>query len=596
MPIHILPAELASKIAAGEVIERPASVVKELVENSIDAHAREIKLEARGGGQRLIRVMDDGDGIPGDQVALAFERHATSKLDQIDDLQRLTTLGFRGEALPSIAAVSRVTLITHARGENAGTLIRVDGGRILAQQPHGSPVGTIVTVEDLFQHVPARLKFLKAVSTEAAQIAELTGAFAMAYPHLRFLLLNEGRLTFQTSGTGKLLDVLVKIFGAEVARQMIPIGAEGGPANGGRPDARPEAGIKVTGYVSPPAVNRSTRKYVYIYVNGRWIEDRSIAHAIIEAYHTLLMVGRFPIAVVHVTVPPDMVDVNVHPTKGQVRFRETNEIYHAVQRVVRGALVSYAPVPSVHPAPLRPRDGDLGPPLFLDGSLAPALPHDGPFTAAPAGSGPASAAAPSLAPVDSGANRLPMLRVLGQLGSTYILAEGPDGMYVIDQHAAHERVLFERLKGERGRSQVLSQTLLDPVTVTLTPVQFAVYQRESAGLRECGLQIEEFGGQSVLVRALPVLLKQNDPRRVLAEVLDDLGEGNAPFERAAEERLITSICKSAAIKGGQVLSLDEMRELIRQLEQTSSPRTCPHGRPTVVRFDLSLLEREFGRK
>ena len=309
MPIEILPDELASKIAAGEVIERPASVVKELIENSIDAHAQEIKLEVRGGGQRLIRVMDDGDGIPSDQVALAFARHATSKLRSIDDLSRLDTLGFRGEALPSIASVARVTLITRARDEQVGSFIRIDGGRILEHHPHGAPVGSVITVEDLFEHVPARLKFLKAATTESAQIAELIGAYAMAYPHLRFSLVTDGRLAFQTAGSGKLRDVLVKVFGFEVAKQMLEADA-----------GNDEIKTRVSGFISPPAVHRSTRKYLFLFVNGRWIEDRSLAHAITEAYHTALMVGRFPIAVLNIALPTDEVDVNVHPAKSQVRF------------------------------------------------------------------------------------------------------------------------------------------------------------------------------------------------------------------------------------------------------------------------------------
>jgi DNA mismatch repair protein MutL len=580
MPIHVLPEELAAKIAAGEVIERPASVVKELVENSLDAQARDIRIEVRGGGQRLLRVADDGCGIPAQEVGTAFERHATSKLQSADELFAIRTLGFRGEALPSIAAVARVTLITRAQGDEAGTLYKAEGGRKLAHQPFGAPGGTVVTVEDLFRNVPARLKFLKAPGSEVARIAELVNAFALAYPGVRFTLVNDGRLLFQAHGSGKPADVLVKVFGTEAAREMIEI----------KVDPSPDREISVTGFISPPAVHRGTRKLEFLFVNGRWVEDRSLAHAIQEAYHTFLMVGRFPLYTVGINLPLDAVDVNVHPTKLQVRFRDPGAVYAAVQRSVRRALTDRAPIPTLGgsasaagPAGFQPgpNPGQMG---RLDDDHATAAVTEFPATAPLPGSGTASG------------SQMPMLRVIGQIASTYIIAEGPDGLYLVDQHAAHERVLYEQFMAAGSEPAPHAQHLLEPLSLTLSPTQWVAYTQQTAALAHVGFQIEPFGGQSIMVRAVPAILKGREPREALGQVLDELPEGGAPLQQEAEQRLITGVCKSAAIKGGQILSLDEMRALMRDLEKTNSPRTCPHGRPTMIQLNLGQLEREFGRR
>lgn len=599
MSIHILPDDLASKIAAGEVIERPASVVKELIENSIDAGAREIKIEIRNGGQRWIRVADDGTGIPAAEVKTAFARHATSKLSSVDDLFNLRTLGFRGEALPSIAAVSRVTLITRARGEAAGSHIRVDGGKIIEQRAQGAPPGTLVTVEDLFRHVPARLKFLKTPATEAGHIADLINAYALAYPALRFSLVNDDRLVFQSPGTGKMFDVLVKVFGIEIANQMIQVpnsqfkvssSTDGHPET---PNLKLET-IEVAGFIAPPSINRSTRKYLYFFVNHRWVQDRTLQHAVIQAYHTALMVGRSPIVVLDVVLPPEMVDVNVHPTKSEVRFRDTSAVFNHVQRTVRAALTAHAPIPMVNISPpLAPRNEasqmaiDLQRPAWTD--------ERRPTTDAIS---PASASDYSATrPIDH-TTKLPMLRVLGQILSTYIIAEGPDGIYLIDQHSAHERVLYEQLMAERVSAQVATQELLDPLTLQLTPAQHAALEANRDALASVGFKFEEFGSQTILLRAVPAVLalRKSDPRTTLAQIIDEMEQGETPLEKSAEARLISSVCKSIAVKGGQVLSLEEMRELVRRLELTTAPRTCPHGRPTVIQLNLGQLEREFGRK
>ncbi len=628
MSIHILSDDLAAKIAAGEVIERPASVVKELIENSIDAGAREIKIEIRGGGQRLIRVADDGSGIPAHEVEMAFARHATSKIASTDDLFNIRTLGFRGEALPSIAAVARVALITRARDEESGTLIRVDGGKKIEQRAQGAPMGSIVTVEDLFRHVPARLKFLKTPATEAGRITDLIHAYALAYPNLRFSLEHDGRLAFQSPGTGKMFDVLVKVFGIEVARQMLEVVGSASephsviaseapspppsPAGGGEKGRGETASaqtqrpamtntIQVSGFISPPHLNRATRKYLLLFVNHRWVQDRSLAHAVIEAYHTLLMVGRFPVVALDVIVPPDAVDVNVHPTKSQVRFRDASAVFNAVQRAVRTTLTAGAPIPSARVTPLQREDFSHASLPSSPNASQPVMNLYRPFQSstlqAPYGQGnlapPGQPPAPDFQAPDS---KLPMLRVLGQIASTYIISEGPDGLYLIDQHAAHERVLYEQLRAERAGATIAVQELLDPAPIQLTPAQFAVLEAQRDALSSVGFRIEPFGNQTVLLRAVPAVMRNGDPRTTLIEIIDEMEQGEEPLEKSADARLISSVCKSIAVKGGQILSLEEMRELIRRLEHTTAPRTCPHGRPTAIHLNVSQLEREFGRK
>lgn len=592
MPIRILPDDLASKIAAGEVIERPASVVKELVENALDAGARDIRLEVRGGGQRLIRVADDGSGIPHDDVPTAFARHGTSKLQSADELFAIQTLGFRGEALPSVASVARVTMITRATEDQNGTIYKIENAQTLLYQPHGAPRGAVITVEDLFRNVPARLKFLKSPGAESAHIAELVHAYALAYPQVRFSLVNDGKLMFQTSGNGKLSDALVKVLGADTAREMIFV-QDAVNAAEGRDGIGENAGPALHGFVSPPSIHRSNRRLQYLFVNGRWIEDRAVAHAVTEAYHTMLMVGRFPLFVLNVQLPPDAVDVNVHPTKMQVRFREPGQVFRVVQRAVRRSLNDKFPIPTLAPAsPFTPSRAFSSPTPSDTISALNLIP--------PTNGGAQQSTLESIDPSQSSVlspqpSSLPMLRVLGQIFSTYITCEGPDGLYLIDQHAAHERVLYEKWMSEREISSAV-QALLEPTAVELSAMHWAVYESERENLERAGFRIEPFGGQTVLVRAIPALLKKQEPRQVFVEILDMTDEGGNPIQAAAEARLIMSICKGAAIKGGQTMSLEEMRALMRDLEKCASPRTCPHGRPTMIQMNVAMLEREFGRR
>ncbi len=590
MSIHILSDDLASKIAAGEVIERPASVVKELIENALDAGARDIRLEVRGGGQRLIRVADDGSGIGSADVPTAFARHGTSKLNSADDLFAIHTLGFRGEALPSIASVARVTMITRAAEDANGTIFKVENAQTLLYQPHGAPRGTVITVEDLFHNVPARLKFLKSPGAENGHIAELVHAYALAYPQVRFSLVTDGKLVFQTAGSGKLRDVLVKVFGGETAREMLGVtNFEDNQSDSSNLQSPISTLVAVHGFITPPSIHRGNRRLQYLFVNGRWIEDRSIAYAVTEAYHTLLMVGRFPLFVLNIHLPPDAVDVNVHPTKMQVRFREPNEVYRAVQRAVRRALNEKFPVPTFSTTDHRPQT------TFQTNSFAsPSSPARNPIP--PTNEQQASlidgVADSPLHPF--AASSLPLLRVLGQIFSTYIICEGPDGLYLVDQHAAHERVLYEKWMSEKEISTA-NQVMLEAMTIELSPAQYAVYENERENLERAGFQIEPFGGSTILLRAIPEILKKQDPRKAFLEILDMTDEGGNPIQTAAEARLIMSICKGAAIKGGQVMALEEMRALIRDLEKCASPRTCPHGRPTMIQLNLNTLAKEFGR-
>lgn len=579
MPIRILPEEVASKIAAGEVVERPASVVKELVENSIDAVAGDVKVEMQEGGRRLIRVIDDGEGISADEVPVAFERYATSKLGAVEDLSHIATLGFRGEALSSIAAVSQLTVTTKAKGEGVGTLLRLEGGRVVRHEPHGAAQGTVVTVENLFYNIPARLKFLRSQATEGRHVTELVTCYAMAFPRLRFGLLSDGRRAFQSKGSGDLYEVLMDVYGLETAQQMLKIDRE----------STTKSAIVVHGFVSDPALHRSRGRHLITLVNGRWVRDRLISYAIREAYHTLLPRGRHPIAVVQVDLPPDQLDVNVHPAKSEVRFRNSGDAFAAVQKAVRQTLARKAPVPRASSSfgwergletrqrrlvemsrSMRPTRGELALELHRTGE---------------------EAATAKGAPLRG---KLPMLRVLGQVGGTYVIAEGPTGMFLIDQHAAHERVLYERFQTERAEARVSSQRLLEPLVVQPGPRQAALMEERLVSLKEFGFEIEPFGGDTYLVRAVPAILQGTDLPQTILDIADEAD--NRDRVDSWQEMVTVNLACHGAVQAGQTLSMQQMRDLVRQLEETKLPRTCPHGRPTILHVSAEALQREFGRK
>jgi DNA mismatch repair protein MutL len=588
MPIRILSENVAAQIAAGEVIERPASVVKELVENSLDASATTVTVEIRDGGRRLIRVSDDGHGIPREEVGLAFHRHSTSKLSTGADLSAIQTLGFRGEALASIAAVAQVTMVTRAVGELAGSQLRIDGGEVVAQEVVGAPQGTMIGVENLFFNVPARRKFLRTDATEKRQIDQLITRYAMAYPAVRFRLTQDGRSVFQSPGSGRLRDVLTEVFGLDDTKQMLELA-----------EPPSDAPVAVRGYTSAPALTRGNRTQITLFVNGRWIQDSGLTYAVVRAYHTLLMTGRYPVSIVLIEVAPDQVDVNVHPTKAEIRFRDQSAVFSAVQRAIRRTLINTAPV--------RPTGANRG---TDDGGWTVVAPREALASLQPArhvqsvldlaGGTAGQRTDESLkanGDIDEEASRttkLPILRPVGQIGASFIVAEGLAGMVVIDQHAAHERVLYEQMMTQKAQG-IPTQALLDAVAVDLTPDRVSLLEERLDVLSQLGFVVEPFGGSTVLVRGLPALLHHMNPTAALEAVADDLERGDQPLEGTLEQRLIARVCKTAAIKAGQVLTLREMSELIRQLEACESPHTCPHGRPTMIQMTAEQLARQFDR-
>ena len=595
MSIRVLPPEVASQIAAGEVVERPASVVKELLENSLDAGAKVITITVEAAGQRLIEVADDGCGIPAEELSLAVERHATSKLSRADDLFRIETLGFRGEALASIGSVARLTLTSRTPDASTATRLRVEGGKISPSQAVGAPVGTTVRVEDLFYNVPARLKFLKHETTERRVIDNLATRYAIAYPHIRLQLRQEGHPALQTSGNGERREILAKLYGAEVARQMLEVLFE-------------DEGLRVHGFISPVSLTRSNRREMAFFVNGRPIQDASLAAALLKGYHTLLMSGRYPVAVLFLEIPPQAVDVNVHPAKAEVRFREQDRIFSGLQNAVRRALLAHSPVPGVQ-GQIHWSMGTASsmPPRQIDPAWRWADENIAPGATTPAGepgidqrediSGPEGQLSGSgfVSQPELTSPRPPILRLVGQISNAYLAAEGPDGLYLIDQHAAHERVLFEKFIAQQ-RSTIPSQTLLQPVTVDLPPASARLLSEQLPILSRLGFQVEAFGQNTFLVRAIPALLAGSDPSAALRVLVEDFEEDEAPLQSAIEERIIARVCKRAAVKAGKALSPEEQQALLRDLEACTSPRTCPHGRPTMIHLSMGLLERQFGRR
>ena len=561
MPIKVLEPQVVSRIAAGEVVERPASVVKELVENSLDAGSSQISIEVRGGGVSLIRVTDNGAGIPPGEVGLAFDRYATSKINSLEDLESILSLGFRGEALPSIAAVAQVDMITCASGEPAGTYLSLIGGTIVGRRSLGRAQGTAVTVRNLFRQVPARLKFLKSAATENGHIANVVSQYALAFPEVKFSLSIDGRVALRTPGSGRLIDSIIEVYGLEIAKNMVEI------------KDTTVLSPQVTGMVGSPKVSRSGWGYVSFFVNRRWVNSRLLARAVEEAYHGLLMSGKHPIAVINIWLPAQEVDVNIHPTKSEVKFRNEHLVFSAVHRAVRQALVEKMPVPRIeevavaYEPPSRP--GQVFPPpaqvrLASPAPWAPEVPT----------------------------SPLPVLRILGQLDNSYIIAEGPDGLYLIDQHAAHERVLFDNIERQRSRREIEIQGLLEPMTLEVSPRQGEVLRSHYDDLAEFGFSIEPFGDRTFLVRAVPALVYRKDWVGMLRELLDSLAEGG---KSDWVEGIAKSIACHGAVRAGQALTDTEMRELVRQLEQTATPRTCPHGRPTMIHLSSGQLKKEFGR-
>jgi DNA mismatch repair protein MutL len=570
--IRILPPEVASRIAAGEVVERPSSIVKELVENALDAGATRIGVEANEGGVALIRVVDDGCGIVADELPLAFSRHATSKLQDDADIGAIKTLGFRGEALPSIAAVAEVEAVSRQADSPRAARVRLSFGELREQGAAGAAPGTAFSVKGLFREQPARLKFLRSAGAEASQIGSVVSHYALAYPEVAFTLRLDGRETFATSGSGSRREAAAGVYGRDVAASML--------------EAADEAeGCRVEALFTPPHVSRASRGYITLFINRRWVRSRSLSYAVEEAYSGLLQTGRFPIAVVDLRLPHEEVDVNVHPAKVEVRLRNERAVFSLLQRPIRRALSGLAPVGSELPAGWpHPAQGSTS--FVFAGHSEPGEPLQSqllPPADAPPGFG------QPLLPAS-----LPIMRPLGQAGTTYVIAEGPAGLYLIDQHAAHERVLFERYTASLTASDAASQPLLAPALLELTPSQASLVTSFAPAFREHGFEVEPFGPGGFLLRAAPSGLQRDDPARAFVELLDLLTREDSPAD--PRRRVAASLACHAAVRAGQTLAIEEMRDLLQQLEACDTPQTCPHGRPTMLHLSSDELARRFSRK
>ena len=575
MTIKKLTDTVASQIAAGEVVDRPVSVVKELIENAIDAGASEIQVEVRKAGREFIRVSDNGEGIPHEELALAVSRHATSKLSKTEDLFDIKTLGFRGEALASIGSVSHLTLISRPSNEDVAAKLTVDGGTNSPLQKVAAPIGTEITVEDLFYNVPARLKFLRKDITEAKHISGLVTRYAMAYPHIRWTLSQDGSPEFQSTGNGNRLEILQALFGTHESKSLMPL-------NFGEKD------FAINGFISDLSLTRSNRKDITLFVNGRWVQDSTLTAAVIKAYNTMLMVGRYPVVVMFLEIPTNLVDVNVHPTKAEVRFRDQDHVFSGVQRAIRRGLLAYTPIPDLNSLNLWGRQALDPIPTNFDEEWQ-AQPVEPVQT-------PTSADVVSVQQEPLPGTHLPLLRLVGQVASTYLVAEGPDGLYLIDQHAAHERVLFDQMMAQYRASMIPSQKFIDAVSVELSPEKAGILEANLETMASLGFEIEPFGPNTFLIRSIPMIVDRGDPKDAILAVVDAFEEDETPLENEAQARVAARVCKGMAVKGGQSLTEAEQRNLLLNLEASQSPRTCPHGRPTMIHLSANLLERQFGRR
>ena len=701
--IRILPDQVANQIAAGEVVDRPASVVKELLENALDAGATRIRVEVEGGGRKLIRVSDDGQGMNRDDALLAFERHATSKLRTADDLLSIATLGFRGEALPSIASVARVTLETatgdEAPGTIVGTHIEVAGGKIHRVEDAALARGTTIAVGDLFFNTPARRKFLRAESTELSHITALVTHYALAHPEKQFDLVSSSHTILSAPPVARTAERIYQLFGKETLGQLLPVAAEAPFERAGLPEpppwkkdpdqpARIPGSLRLTGFYSKPELQKLNRNSIYIFINKRLIRDRLLLHAIVEAYRNVIPPTSFPVVLLFLEMPPEEVDVNVHPAKTEVRFRQQSHVHDFVRDSLRTALIKARPAagflaaldsqpsasPSLMPPAASPLPGapdsagpsvpvppDSDPAALADAEpfhLTPRLPTpvsgalpfsersfdernlagqglpDGRFVrgldsqawgaaadalfspdaastagdCSPNPNGAAayandSAAAAALVEAEQAANslnRLGSLKPLGQLRESFILAAGDDGLWIIDQHVAHERVLFEKILRDRQVERVQRQRLLMPMLVELKPEQMVVFARIAEELENNGFEVEPFGPQTLAVKAAPVGLEGAELERMLAEVIDQSTADSAEPSRNEElnrlrSRIAASIACHSAIKVNTHLDLNRIEWLLLELGKTSHPTSCPHGRPIALLYSWTEIQRAFHR-
>ena len=555
MTIKVLEPDIAAKIAAGEVIERPASVVKELVENSLDACATQITIETQAGGVEQIKVSDNGTGIPVSELEVAFHRYATSKIDDLSDLEKITSLGFRGEALPSIAAVTEVEIFTRTSSEVVGSYLRLRKGDVIQRESRARPQGTTVTVHHLFRFFPARLKFLKSVNTENSHIAHLVSQYALAFPEVKFTLVLDKRPSLRTTGNGELREVIGEIYGLELAQSMLNVEQGDGL-------------IKINGLTSPPSLARSRRNYLSFFVNRRWVRSPLLTRATEEAYHGLLMDGQHPIAVINILISAQELDVNIHPAKAQIKFYDEQEVFSRMRKAMKEALAR-TPIASIKSMPFSVNSEQWQSPRMITDNE------------------------PAFVVAQLPTMELPVLRALGQLSNTYIIAEGPDGLYLIDQHAAHERILYDQILAQWAQKEVEVQGLLQPITIEFSPREEETLRASEEFLAEFGFTIEPFGNRSYMIRAIPSLMAKSNIIEIITALLDNLASRDSP--NTWEEKIAQSLACHGTIRAGQQLSNEEMRELIKQLEQTKQPRACPHGRPTMIHLSSRQLEKEFGR-
>jgi len=612
--IHLLPEILVNKIAAGEVVERPANVIKELMENSIDAGASRVVIELEAGGKRLIRVSDNGEGMSADDALLAIERHATSKIKNEADLFAIGSLGFRGEALPSIASVSRLLLKTRDRNTEPGSVIRVEGGVVREVRKEGMPQGTSIEVRSLFFNVPARRKFLKSTETELGHITELVGKIALAYPSISFELYQQGKPLLRAPAANKIHDRACQVLGPQLAGKLTPVDKE-------FRDSLPAGPLKVHGLISPAQLTFSTTRHLYIYINRRYVRDKLLTHSILEAYRTLIPKMRYPAVMLFLEMPPQEVDVNVHPTKLEVRFPSANRIYQAVMDAIQPVLLAgpgalLAPEPAeqqkdrveqavqkyfenrpfrLEPKPTQPRISALYEKPQTNRAAefpasrpwpkptAPQIPASVPGKKAVADAGPA----PGI---------FSELRVIGQTHSNYLVLESEDSLIIMDQHAAHERINFEKLKAQMAGSEMSRQNLLFPEVIELSYQQAQAIDKNLELLQSLGFEIQPFGGNSFLVKSTPGLLENLELQPLFADLADELaeiGKMNSLDDRI--DHLLSVVACHSSVRSGRTLSDTEIRALLKELDENPFPGQCPHGRPAIWKIPLRELEKKFRR-
>ncbi len=579
--VKVLPDSLANKIAAGEVIERPASVVKELVENALDAGSSEIEIIVQSGGKVSIDVRDNGEGMEREDALLSIERHATSKIRKAEDLFAINSLGFRGEALPSVAAVSRMELITKVTGALAGTCILLEGGRIKEIREAGCPEGTRVVVKDLFFSVPARKKFLRSTNTEAAHIHETLLQEAMAHWRVGFRYVHGNRSVIDTSPADSAINRITDLLGLEIASQIYPVQGEA-------------QGVKLEGFLSHPNLLRSSTSGIYLMVNGRSIQDRAVVSALFQGYHPLLPKRRYPIAILFLNIPHDDVDINVHPSKKEVRFRNSQGIYELLVRSVRAFLREEPWIPRSQPVSNRKEEEDS-----IEG-------REG-FLIREEPKGYLRGLTPT-STMDRSSNQKQLslmgekgffsnLHYIGQIEATYLLLASPRGLLLIDQHAAHERVLFEKIKRGRLIKKSIVQPLLMPLSIDLSLRESSLLESYLPYLREVGVEVSPFGGNTWRITALPYWHEKGDGEKVIQDLIAEFMEmGHSVSVEDAMEKVLAVLACHGAIRANNGLQREEVIELLREMDSTPSAGRCPHGRPTYIEIDRQELERRFGRQ